>query len=111
MLASVCSSRLTLRTFCFSFLPILNSIGLEINEARPHDKLPYKAAWLWVGSKIILLLELPNPDPLTGRPEHGSRDRHTCIAVPDVSKLKMILDKAGNFFSCSCQPQIQSILV
>lgn len=46
---------------------------------------------------MIHLMELPNPDPLTGRPEHGGRDRHTCIAIRDVSKLKMILDKAGKF--------------
>ncbi|KMS96857.1 hypothetical protein BVRB_8g199330 [Beta vulgaris subsp. vulgaris] len=72
-----------------------NLLGLEINEARPHDKLPYRGAWLWVGSEMIHLMELPNPDPFTGRPEHGGRDRHTCIAIRDVSKLKEILDKAG----------------
>ncbi|KAB1209360.1 hypothetical protein CJ030_MR6G016537 [Morella rubra] len=72
-----------------------NILGLEINEARPDDKLPYRGAWLWVGSEMIHLMELPNPDPLTGRAEHGGRDRHTCIAIRDVSKLKAILDKAG----------------
>ncbi|XP_006342327.1 uncharacterized protein [Solanum tuberosum] len=72
-----------------------NILGLEINEARPHEKLPYRGAWLWVGSEMIHLMELPNPDPFTGRPEHGGRDRHTCIAIRDVSKLKAILDKAG----------------
>ncbi|KAE9602470.1 hypothetical protein Lal_00050016 [Lupinus albus] len=72
-----------------------NILGLKINEARPHNKLPYKGAWLWVGSEMIHLMELPNPDPLTGRPQHGGRDRHTCIAIRDVSKLKAILDKAG----------------
>ncbi|KNA03326.1 hypothetical protein SOVF_210290 [Spinacia oleracea] len=72
-----------------------NILGLEINEARPHDKLPYRGAWLWVGSEMIHLMELPNPDPLAGRPEHGGRDRHACIAIKDVSKLKEILDKAG----------------
>ncbi|XP_009349371.2 glyoxylase I 4 [Pyrus x bretschneideri] len=72
-----------------------NILGLEINEARPHDKLPYRGAWLWVGSEMIHLMELPNPDPLTGRPAHGGRDRHTCIAIRDVSKLKAILDDAG----------------
>lgn len=46
---------------------------------------------------MIHLMELPNPDPLTGRPEHGGRDRHACIAIKDVSKLKEILDKAGNY--------------
>ncbi|KAE8682908.1 Mitogen-activated protein kinase kinase 1 [Hibiscus syriacus] len=73
-----------------------NILGLQINEARPHDKLPYRGAWLWVGSEMIHLMELPNPDPLTGRPEHGGRDRHACISIRDVSKLQAILDKAGN---------------
>lgn len=77
--------------FC-SLFPVS---GLEINEARPDDKLPYRGAWLWVGSEMIHLMELPNPDPLTGRPEHGGRDRHTCIAIKDVAKLKAILDDAG----------------
>ncbi|KAH1057034.1 hypothetical protein J1N35_035099 [Gossypium stocksii] len=72
-----------------------NILGLEINEARPHDKLPYRGAWLWVGSEMIHLMELPNPDPLIGRPEHGGRDRHACISIRDVSKLQEILDKAG----------------
>ncbi|XWS72211.1 hypothetical protein CRYUN_Cryun02cG0020600 [Craigia yunnanensis] len=75
-----------------------NILGLEINEARPHDKLPYRGAWLWVGSEMFHLMELPNPDPLTGRPEHGGRDRHACIAIRDVSKLQAILDNAGKSF-------------
>ncbi|KAG9152354.1 hypothetical protein Leryth_016732 [Lithospermum erythrorhizon] len=76
-------------------------IGLEINEARPHDKLPYRGAWLWVGTGMIHLMELPNPDPLTGRPEHGGRDRHTCISIKDVSKLKAVLDEAGISYTLS----------
>ncbi|KAL3642781.1 hypothetical protein CASFOL_013596 [Castilleja foliolosa] len=78
-----------------------NILGLTINEARPHDKLPYRGAWLWVGSEMIHLMELPNPDPLTGRPEHGGRDRHACIAIRDVSKLKDILDKEGIAYTLS----------
>ncbi|CAL9102049.1 unnamed protein product [Musa textilis] len=76
-------------------------LGLEINEARPHEKLPYRGAWLWVGSEMIHLMELPNPDPLTGRPEHGGRDRHACMAIRDVSKLKAIFDKAGISYTLS----------
>ncbi|KAG9451820.1 hypothetical protein H6P81_004724 [Aristolochia fimbriata] len=78
-----------------------NLLGLEINEARPHNKLPYKGAWLWVGSEMIHLMELPNPDPLTGRPEHGGRDRHTCLGIRDVTKLKDIFDKAGIIYTLS----------
>ncbi|KAF3326892.1 hypothetical protein FCM35_KLT08522 [Carex littledalei] len=76
-------------------------LGLEVNLARPNDKLPYRGAWLWVGSEMIHLMELPNPDPLTGRPEHGGRDRHTCIAIRDVSKLKAIFDEAGINYTLS----------
>ncbi|KAL2921840.1 Uncharacterized protein RDABS01_013331, partial [Bienertia sinuspersici] len=72
-----------------------NILGLEINEARLHDKLPYRGAWLWVGSEMIHLMELPNPDPFTGRPEHGGRYRHMHIGIKDVYKLKEILDEAG----------------
>lgn len=77
-------------------IPIILA-GLEINEARPHDKLPYRGAWLWVGSEMIHLMELPNPDPLNGRPEHGGRDRHACVQIRHVSKLKDILDRAGRY--------------
>ena len=24
-------------------------LGLEVNPARPNDKLPYRGAWLWIG--------------------------------------------------------------
>ncbi|XP_052886628.1 uncharacterized protein LOC108489610 isoform X2 [Gossypium arboreum] len=74
---------------------ISDKIGLGINEARPHDKLPYRGVWLWVGSEMIHLMKLPNPEPLIRRPEHGGRDRHACISIRDVSKLQAILDKAG----------------
>ncbi|KAK9131259.1 hypothetical protein Sjap_011746 [Stephania japonica] len=57
--------------------------SLEINEARPHDKLPYRGAWLWVGSEMIHLMELTNPDPLSGRPNTGVE-----IAMP-VSPFEM----------------------
>ena len=30
--------------------------GLEINEARPADKLPYRGAWLWLGEQSALCL-------------------------------------------------------
>ncbi|KAF8724939.1 hypothetical protein HU200_020655 [Digitaria exilis] len=76
-------------------------LGLKVNPARPTDKLPYRGAWLWVGSEMIHLMELPNPDPLTGRPEHGGRDRHTCIAIKDVLKLKETFDKAGISYTLS----------
>lgn len=70
-------------------------LGLEINQDRPDDKLPYRGAWLWIGPEMIHLMELPNPDPLEGRPEHGGRDRHFCVGVEDIGPLEERLKQAG----------------
>ncbi len=43
--------------------------GLPVNPDRPHTKLPYRGTWYWIGPDMIHLMELPNPDPLTGRAE------------------------------------------
>ena len=50
---------------------------------------------------MIHLMELPNPDPLTGRPTHGGRDRHFCVGVPDVGPLCARLEAAGVPFTRS----------
>jgi glyoxylase I family protein len=78
-------------------------LGLEINHTRPDDKLPYGGAWLNIGSpaQMIHLMELPNPDPKDGRPKHGGRDRHACVSVKDVYKLKEVFDKAGVSYTLS----------
>ena len=68
-------------------------LGLEMNTARPD--LGYPGAWLQVGRQQIHLMELPNPDPMTGRPVHGGRDRHIALDVSDVDELRKALDMAG----------------
>lgn len=68
-------------------------LGLDIDPNRPD--LGYPGAWLNIGDGQIHLLELPNPDPITGRPEHGGRDRHLAMQVDSVVDLKQILDAAG----------------
>ncbi|KAL6754632.1 Glyoxalase/Bleomycin resistance protein/Dihydroxybiphenyl dioxygenase [Haematococcus lacustris] len=70
-------------------------LGLQVNPDRPHDKLPYRGAWLWIGTEMIHLMELPNPDPLSGRPEHGGRDRHFCVGVEDIGPLVEKLKASG----------------
>lgn len=82
--------------------------GLELNLTRPNDKLPYGGVWLNVGSpsQMIHLMELPSPDPKNGRPQHGGRDRHACVSVKDVMKIKAVFDKAGMYLNnrnlCEC---------
>jgi glyoxylase I family protein len=48
-------------------------LGLPVDPQRPD--LGYPGAWLTLGAQQIHLLELPNPDPVMGRPAHGGRDR------------------------------------
>lgn len=60
-------------------------LGLQVDANRPN--LGFPGAWLNVGSRQIHLLELPNPDPVTGRPAHGGRDRHVAFHVSDISRL------------------------
>lgn len=68
-------------------------LGLVVDESRPD--LGYPGAWLIVGQRQIHLLELPNPDPLGGRPEHGGRDRHMAMTVDDLDALVSVLNEAG----------------
>ena len=68
-------------------------LGLEPNPDRPE--LSYPGAWLDLdeGGQIHLI-ELPNPDPVQGRPEHGGRDRHTALTVSSLDEVIAQLDAA-----------------
>ena len=74
-------------------------LGLVVDEARPD--LGYPGAWLSIGGQQIHLLELPNPDPVTGRPQHGGRDRHLAFRVDDYDELRQRLDRAGIPYTAS----------
>jgi len=74
-------------------------LGLPVDPARPD--LGYPGAWLRVGALQIHLLELPNPDPLEGRPAHGGRDRHLALTVADIGPLQAALEAAGVSFTRS----------
>jgi len=74
-------------------------LGFPIDENRPD--LGFPGAWLKVGEQQIHLLELPNPDPITNRPEHGGRDRHVAIGVDDISSLCTTLNNHQIVFTKS----------
>ena len=67
-------------------------LGLKLLD-RPN--FPYFGAWLDLGLQQLHLLELPNPDPTTGRPEHGGRDRHVAFHVLKLDLIKEALEKGG----------------
>jgi glyoxylase I family protein len=73
-------------------------LGMEQTE-RPN--LPFPGAWLQIGAQQIHLLELDNPDPTTGRPVHGGRDRHVAMHIDSVELLRNDLEQAGMVYTLS----------
>ncbi len=62
----------------------------------PRPELGYPGAWLDLGDgRQLHLMVLPNPDPRTGRPAHGGRDRHLALAVDDLEAASRALEAAA----------------
>lgn len=74
-------------------------LGLAVDQHRPD--LGYPGAWLNIGTQQIHLLELPNPDPVEGRPAHGGRDRHTAMLVSDLQDIMQRLADANMAYTLS----------
>jgi glyoxylase I family protein len=73
-------------------------LGLQQID-RPD--LGFPGAWLQLGAQQIHLLELENPDPTTGRPEHGGRDRHFALNAFALAPVQEALNKAGIVYTMS----------
>jgi len=74
-------------------------LGLAVDTRRPE--MGYPGAWLMVGAQQIHLVQLPNPDPVTGRPAHGGHDRHIALACDDLADLRARLDRHAVAYSVS----------
>jgi glyoxylase I family protein len=75
-------------------------LGLTRYPNRPD--LPYPGAWYDLGGgQQLHLMQLPNPDADSIRPEHGGRDHHIALAVSDMHALKSRLDAAGVKYTAS----------
>ena len=74
-------------------------LGMAVEKTRPD--LGYPGAWLRVGAQQIHLLELPNPDPVSGRPAHVGCDRHTAIQVRRLDPLCDALAHASIAYTLS----------
>ncbi len=73
-------------------------LGMQPVERPP---LPFPGAWLAIGDQQIHLLELENPDPTTGRPAHGGRDRHVAMHIDSVDALRSDLEASGVAYTLS----------
>ncbi|MCG6967505.1 MAG: VOC family protein [Chromatiaceae bacterium] len=74
-------------------------LGLTLDRSRPD--LGFPGAWLTLGDGQLHLLELPNPDPVEGRPAHAGRDRHTAVLVADLAGFVARLERAGIGYTMS----------
>lgn len=74
-------------------------LGLQVDTSRPD--LGFHGAWLTVGDQQVHLLELTNPDPVSGRPAHGGRDRHFALTIRSLDALRQALDAAGVAYTLS----------
>ena len=73
-------------------------LGLQQVD-RPD--LGFPGAWFQLGDQQIHLLELENPDPIVGRPEHGGRDRHVALNALSLASVQNALNKAGIDYTMS----------
>jgi glyoxylase I family protein len=76
----------------------LGILGLQQVE-RPD--LGFPGAWFQLGDQQIHLLELENSDPITGRPEHGGRDRHVALNALALEPVQDALNKADIVYTMS----------
>jgi len=75
-------------------------LGLTPYPHRPD--LPYPGEWYVLGGgQQLHLMQLPNPDASSVRPQHGGRDRHIALGVKDMAALKSCLEAAGVSYTAS----------
>lgn len=75
-------------------------LGLDIDNNRPD--LGYPGAWLILsGQQQIHLMQLPDPDKDSERPEHGGRDHHVAFSVNSIDDITKSLEKLEMHFTKS----------
>ena len=76
-------------------------LGMEDETHLRNPELPFPGAFVRAGAQQIHIMELPNPDPVSGRPEHGGRDRHVALTIKSLGPLKDALQQAKVPFTMS----------
>ena len=78
----------------------LNILEMQLINQRPD--LGFPGAWIKINDlQQIHLLEVPNPDSITNRPQHGGRDRHIAIGITSLENLMTRLGQAGVEYTLS----------
>ncbi len=76
-------------------------LQMTLNTTRPN--FAFDGAWIDIADsgQQIHLMQLPNPDSMEGRPDHGGRDKHIALVVDDIAALEQRLLDAGVAFTKS----------
>ncbi len=74
---------------------------LQLTPSTARPALPFDGVWYDIGTRQIHLLNVPNPDPETGRAEHGGMDRHVALHVTDLATIRAALDQKGVHYTLS----------
>ena len=75
---------------------------LGLNPLPNRPTLPYPGQWYALNDQQQLhLMQLPNPDADSLRPEHGGRDRHIALAVAHLDTLITRLENSGIIYTLS----------
>jgi catechol 2,3-dioxygenase-like lactoylglutathione lyase family enzyme len=76
---------------------------LQIPQNMTRPQFPFEGAWLDLGNsgQQLHLMQLPNPDAVEGRPEHGGKDKHVALVVENIAELANRLEEAGVVISRS----------
>jgi glyoxylase I family protein len=76
-------------------------IGLEDDSHLRPSTLPFPGAFLKYGPQQIHLMQLPNPDEASTRPDYVGRDRHVALSINNVDLLARRLEERGVPFKLS----------
>eukprot|EP00188_Purpureofilum_apyrenoidigerum_P002689 Plantae.Rhodophyta-Purpureofilum_apyrenoidigerum.ctg2758.p1 GENE.Plantae.Rhodophyta-Purpureofilum_apyrenoidigerum.ctg2758~~Plantae.Rhodophyta-Purpureofilum_apyrenoidigerum.ctg2758.p1 ORF type:complete len:173 (-),score=28.09 Plantae.Rhodophyta-Purpureofilum_apyrenoidigerum.ctg2758:189-707(-) len=72
-----------------------------VDDTATRPNLAFKGAFVRAGAQQVHLMELPNPDPKQGRPDHGGRDKHVAFSVKNIDPLIKSLDENGVKYTMS----------
>lgn len=76
-------------------------LGMADDTHLRNAALPFPGAFVRAGASQIHLMELPNLDPVDGRPPHGGRDRHVAVTVAALGGVVARLEAAAWLYTMS----------
>ncbi len=98
--SKILHSSFIVKNYIHSLHFYIDVLDMQLVNERPD--LGFPGAWININQhQQIHLLEVPNPDPITNRPQHGGRDRHTAIGIKSIELLIARLEQQNIEYNLS----------